>query len=274
MVEAKAAVRPFAAAETLVDLFAKGVSLEEDPLSASEAIASYQKVLKLDPGLRARPYQSWHALLQPVGLRTGGDALPQGHRSQPRYALAYFDLGNVLDETQRVEEAIAAYKSALNLAPTYADSHYNLALCLRALPGSLASPCGTGAPTSSWIAVGRGPSTPARNIKSCCNPMYGLLKSVVDSQKDKDGHEQSFFDGIDTTLSGLASRLGGEEKKVPWLRGELQSINSEIQRAAERMDSDPVDAAEPMTKVVERLDARSVNCSPATCLPRRKRICS
>ena len=84
---------------------------------------------------------------------------------------------------------------------------------------------------------------------------YKLVESVVDSQKDKDGHEQSFFDGIDTTLSGLASRLGGEEKKVPWLRGELQSIDSEIQRAAERMDSDPVDAAEPMTKVVERLDA-------------------
>ena len=34
----------------------------------------------------------------------------------------------MLDETQRVEEAIAAYKAALRLAPTYADAHYNLAL--------------------------------------------------------------------------------------------------------------------------------------------------
>jgi tetratricopeptide (TPR) repeat protein len=37
-------------------------------------------------------------------------------------------LGNVLDETQRLPEAIAAYNSALQLAPTYADAHYNLAL--------------------------------------------------------------------------------------------------------------------------------------------------
>ena len=46
----------------------------------------------------------------------------------PRYALAYFDLGNVLDETGRVVEAIQTYQAALHLAPTYADAHYNLAL--------------------------------------------------------------------------------------------------------------------------------------------------
>jgi len=42
--------------------------------------------------------------------------------------LAYFDLGNVLDETGRVEEAITTYKAAIQLAPTYADAHYNIAL--------------------------------------------------------------------------------------------------------------------------------------------------
>jgi tetratricopeptide (TPR) repeat protein len=47
-----------------------------------------------------------------------------------RYALAYFDLGNVLDETGRLEEAIQSYQSAITLAPTYADAHYNLALAL------------------------------------------------------------------------------------------------------------------------------------------------
>ncbi len=46
----------------------------------------------------------------------------------PRYALAYFDLGNVLDETGRVADAIQTYLTALQLAPTYADAHYNLAL--------------------------------------------------------------------------------------------------------------------------------------------------
>ena len=51
-------------------------------------------------------------------------------KSDPRYALAYFDLGNVLDETERVHDAIAAYRTAIQLAPTYADAHYNLALAL------------------------------------------------------------------------------------------------------------------------------------------------
>src|SRR3974377_1151023 len=45
-----------------------------------------------------------------------------------RYALAHFDLGNVLDEVGRLPEAIAAYRTAIQLAPTYADAHYNLAL--------------------------------------------------------------------------------------------------------------------------------------------------
>src|SRR6185312_7605232 len=46
----------------------------------------------------------------------------------PNYALAHFNLGNVLDETGRLEEAIAAYNEAVRLAPGYADAHYNLAL--------------------------------------------------------------------------------------------------------------------------------------------------
>ena len=47
---------------------------------------------------------------------------------------------------------------------------------------------------------------------------YKLVDSVVESPKDHDGHEQDFFDGIDTTLPGLAGGLGNEERKIPWLR--------------------------------------------------------
>jgi tetratricopeptide (TPR) repeat protein len=132
LVEATAAVRPavrpIAAGETIVDLFAHGVSLEEDPLSAAEAIASYQKVLKLDPD-----YAPAHINLGTLYYNQSDYEQAEAYyrkaiEADPRYALAYFDLGNVLDETQRVDEAIAAYKAALQLAPTYADAHYNLAL--------------------------------------------------------------------------------------------------------------------------------------------------
>ncbi|MGA7569096.1 MAG: PIG-L family deacetylase [Terriglobales bacterium] len=75
---------------------------------------------------------------------------------------------------------------------------------------------------------------------------YKLVDSVVESPKDKDGHEQSFFDGIDTTLPGLADRLGAEEKKVPWLRPALVAIQAKIADAASTADKDPSSAAAPL----------------------------
>ncbi len=67
---------------------------------------------------------------------------------------------------------------------------------------------------------------------------YKLVDSVVESPKDKDGHEQDFLDGIDTTLPGLASRLGNEENKAPWLREELSRIQQPIAEAERNTDSD------------------------------------
>jgi LmbE family N-acetylglucosaminyl deacetylase len=76
---------------------------------------------------------------------------------------------------------------------------------------------------------------------------YKLVDSVVDSPKDKDGHEQSFFDGIDTTLPGLASRLGDEEKRVPWLRAELVKIKTEIDEATAASGTGVLSAAAPLS---------------------------
>src|SRR6202030_551740 len=53
---------------------------------------------------------------------------------------------------------------------------------------------------------------------------YKLADSVEPAKLDKDGHEKDFFDGIDTSLPGLAARLGTEEAKVPQLRHELTEI--------------------------------------------------
>jgi tetratricopeptide (TPR) repeat protein len=129
VLEATARVRPIApTADTLLDLFARGVALEEDPSTADEAMANYMRVLELDP-----EYAPAHINLGTLYYHDSDYEQAEVHyrkaiEADPRYALAYFDLGNVLDETQRVEEAIAAYCSALRLAPTYADAHYNLAL--------------------------------------------------------------------------------------------------------------------------------------------------
>jgi LmbE family N-acetylglucosaminyl deacetylase len=77
---------------------------------------------------------------------------------------------------------------------------------------------------------------------------YKLVDSVVESPKDKDGHEQSFFDGIDETLPGLASRLGDEEKKVPWLRQALTEVQGKIYGATAAADKNPSSAERPLSE--------------------------
>jgi tetratricopeptide (TPR) repeat protein len=121
-------VRPEPANGDVVELFARGISLEEDPNNQAQAITTYQKVLELDPDHAAA-----HINLGTLYYNRQEYALAEKHYRRAievdaRYALAYFDLGNVLDETGRVTEAIQTYNTALQLAPTYADAHYNLAL--------------------------------------------------------------------------------------------------------------------------------------------------
>ena len=83
---------------------------------------------------------------------------------------------------------------------------------------------------------------------------YRLVDSVVPSTVGKDGHEKSFFDGIDTTWTGLAAGLGAEEKKVPRLRQELAEIAKAVeQAAASAKGSDTSAAAAPLMKVVAAL---------------------
>ena len=108
--------------------FARGIALEEDPGTQTEALAAYQKVLEFQPDHAAA-----HINLGTLYYNRQDFALAEKHyraalQADPRYALAYFDLGNVLDETGRVQEGIKTYKMAIQLAPTYADAHYNLAL--------------------------------------------------------------------------------------------------------------------------------------------------
>jgi tetratricopeptide (TPR) repeat protein len=108
--------------------FARGIALEENPATQTEALAAYQKALEFQPNHAAA-----HINLGTLYYNRQDFALAEKHyraalTSDPRYALAYFDLGNVLDETGRVQEGIQTYKMAVQLAPTYADAHYNLAL--------------------------------------------------------------------------------------------------------------------------------------------------
>ena len=113
--------------------FARGIALEENSSTQTEAISAYHKVLELEPA-----HSAAHINLGTLYYNRQDFGLAERHyrkaiESDARYALAYFDLGNVLDETGRVQEAVQTYKVAIQLAPTYADAHYNLALAFEKL---------------------------------------------------------------------------------------------------------------------------------------------
>jgi tetratricopeptide (TPR) repeat protein len=93
--------------------FARGIALEEDPNTQTEAIAAYQRVLDIEP---------MHAAAH-INLGTLYYNRQDFNLAEKHYR----------DETGRVHEAIQTYKTALQLAPTYADAHYNLALAFEKL---------------------------------------------------------------------------------------------------------------------------------------------
>ncbi len=84
---------------------------------------------------------------------------------------------------------------------------------------------------------------------------YKLVESVLPPTADKDGHEKDFFDGIDTSLAGLAPRLGEEEKKVQGLRTELKDIAEQIKTASAHAEKDISETAKPLFDVLQKLDS-------------------
>ncbi len=121
------------AAADVAELFARGVALEEDPRNQLQAIATYERVLELDPEHAAAHINLGTLYYNRQDYRAAEEHYREALRIDPRYALAHFDLGNVLDETGRVSDAVQSYIAALQLAPTYADAHYNLALAYEKL---------------------------------------------------------------------------------------------------------------------------------------------
>jgi len=75
---------------------------------------------------------------------------------------------------------------------------------------------------------------------------YRLVDSILPSTTDSIGHEKDFFDGIDTTLPGLANRLGAEGSKLPFLRLALVQIQADIERATGAAEKDPAQAIDPL----------------------------
>ncbi len=77
---------------------------------------------------------------------------------------------------------------------------------------------------------------------------YKLIDSAGIVPPAAGAHENDFFDGIDTSLPGLAARLGSAEATIPWLRPQLQAIARTVDDATAAADKDPESAGAPLLK--------------------------
>jgi hypothetical protein len=84
---------------------------------------------------------------------------------------------------------------------------------------------------------------------------YKLIDSVLAPTTDGTGHEKDYWDGIDTSLPGLANRLGGEEAKAPFLRPALVQVQKQIDEATAAANRDPQSAVAPLLAGLEVLRA-------------------
>ena len=97
---------------------------------------------------------------------------------------------------------------------------------------------------------------------------YKLVDSVMNSTKDADGHEQGFFDGIDTTLPGLADRLGEEQSDVMYLKPALEEIAKSVNTAAAASDKGPgaalpalFEGASSLHKLIEKFASAQISAA-------------
>jgi LmbE family N-acetylglucosaminyl deacetylase len=79
---------------------------------------------------------------------------------------------------------------------------------------------------------------------------YKLVDSVIPAQDGALAHEKDFFDGIDTTLPGLAARLGNAQSSVPYVRPDLEKIQAKIDEARKVSDGDSSRAAQPLLQAL------------------------
>ncbi|MCU1310348.1 MAG: hypothetical protein JWO20_1473 [Candidatus Angelobacter sp.] len=93
---------------------------------------------------------------------------------------------------------------------------------------------------------------------------YKLVDSTLPSVAPG-AHEDDFFNGIDTTIPGLADRLGDEQSKMPNLKASLVEIEKKLDEATEAAKSDSANAALPLL-VGKRLTAELIGKVNASAL--------
>lgn len=98
---------------------------------AEEALASYQKALKMAPGHPQILLQLGNSCAALSRYKNAAEHFQAALRQDPSLLAAHYNLGNALRELGQAELAASSYRAALRLNPKDADTHNNLGNVLR-----------------------------------------------------------------------------------------------------------------------------------------------
>lgn len=106
------------------------------------AIAAYEEAIVLDPNSPIAYFNSSNAYYRGTSLQQAVDALEQAvvRGDETMQAQAWYNLGNLYFMEEFCEEALAAYRSALAIDPTYEDARFNLELVSGCIPTPTPTP--------------------------------------------------------------------------------------------------------------------------------------
>ncbi len=105
--------------------------LELEAYAPEEARRAYEQAIRLDAGL-ADARVNLGRLLHQAGDSAAAAAQYRAALALGPHATAAYDLGLVLEDLRRPDEATAMYREAIGIDPDLAEAHYNLARLLEA----------------------------------------------------------------------------------------------------------------------------------------------
>ena len=106
--------------------FVRGEELEEEASHAA-AEAAYRRVLELDPAHSDAWLNLGALMCEGNRCNEALELYDEALRQCPEEPLLYFNRAIALEDQGRLQEAIASYEACLLLAPDFADAHFNAA---------------------------------------------------------------------------------------------------------------------------------------------------
>lgn len=102
------------------------LGLDLEAVDVAEALDAYQRVLEVNPDHADARVNLGRLLQQQGKLDEAARHYREALRRSPRHATAAFNLGTVLEDQGQTVDAMAAYAQALELDDRLADAHFNL----------------------------------------------------------------------------------------------------------------------------------------------------